>query len=72
MQLNKEGNKKQSFFDLLTQKTPQAEIIAKKFELRSNFLATQQRKSELFSAFAARKFGGINNSSYLCSVEINV
>ena len=32
----------------------------------SNFLATQQSKNELFSAFAAQKFGFFHFSFYLC------
>jgi predicted nucleotidyltransferase len=35
--------------------------------ISSNYFATQQSKSELFSVFAAQKFGIFRFSSYLCS-----
>jgi predicted nucleotidyltransferase len=38
-----------------------------KFDLRSNIVATQQRKCKHFFVFAAPKFGNKGNSSYICS-----
>ena len=35
--------------------------------ISSNFVATQQRNSKLFSAFAAPKFGTLLTYLYLCS-----
>lgn len=42
------------------------EKVAIRFDRISNFVATQQRKSELFSAFTASKFGSFPDSYYIC------
>ena len=42
-------------------------FLISKIDLRSNFVATQQSKNDLFSAFAAPKFGSFVESYYLCT-----
>ena len=37
------------------------------FDLRSNFVPTQQRKCKLFFVFAAPKFGSLTENTYLCN-----